>query len=209
MHNAAMRNGAMRMCAFACHLHATADSGPLAFCHAAGQSCSCLSAHMQVIYLGMLYKHSSMLGHAVSCAAYFQRTVVSVVPQHAELLLSTPPSIPARHQSYGYEPGPGNSLVMQPPPAPAAADSTGSAGKAAASSPSTISNSSRLRSPGRPSTVPNSRGGSGAGTAAAGGRSSSARSPLREPTRQLQQQLQAVQQPSPVLQQLAGSVSPR
>jgi hypothetical protein len=137
--------------------------------------------------------------------------VYTLVLHLAELLLSTPPSIPARHQSYGYEPGPGNSLVMQPPPAPAAAGSArpaGTAGAAANNSPSTISNSSRLRSPGRPSTVPNSRGATSAGTAA-GGRSSSARSPLREPTRQLQQQLQAVQQPSPVLQQLAGSVSPR
>jgi hypothetical protein len=107
---------------------------------------------------------------------------------HAELLLSTPPSIPARHQSYGYEPGPDGSLVMQLPPAPTAAAS--SAGKGASSS----SSSSRAKSPARPSTVQHARKSSHAHAGAAG----------REPSRQLLQQLAAAQEPG---QQLHGGSS--
>jgi hypothetical protein len=102
---------------------------------------------------------------------------------HAELLLSTPPSIPARHQSYGYEPGPNGSLVMQPPPAHTAPTSSTGKGAAACSS-------SRAKSPTRPSTVQHSRKGA---HASAGG---------REPSRQLVQQQAAAQEAG---QQLQGA----
>jgi hypothetical protein len=138
-----------------------------------------------------------------AAAAAYSRKGAST---HTELLLSTPPSIPARHQSFGYEPGPDGGLVMQAPPAQPREPAGKMAGKASSF------NSSRSRSPARPSTVPDQRRPFAASASAAAGRSSSARygaSPMREPTRQLQQQLRAVQEPAGHAQQLAGCSSPR
>lgn len=124
---------------------------------------------------------------------------------HAELLLSTPPSIPARHQSFGYEPGPDGCLVMQPPPAQAADDAGKVAGKLGKLP------SSRNRFLARPSTVPDSRTAFGGAAGASASRSSSALygPTAREPTRQLQQQLRAVYEPVGQGQQQRGNISPR
>lgn len=133
-----------------------------------------------------------------------------------ELLLSTPPSIPARHQSFGYEPGPDGGLIMQPPPPPPIPEPTAASHKPAAAENTAQSkvgangsrsrnSSSRPKSPARPSTSQLSRSLQQATAVAGGsgsmGSSSSSRgcvSPGQGPAAlQLQQQrLQGAQEPA-------------
>ncbi|WIA38900.1 hypothetical protein OEZ86_002173 [Tetradesmus obliquus] len=78
-------------------------------------------------------KVSELLGTATAAVASVALAGVQSASSNgskaAEVPVLTPPSIPARHQSYGYEQGPGGLLVMQPPP-----QLDGTAGEAAVAS---------------------------------------------------------------------------